>query len=140
MDIQEKDSTPSIQQQIEALCHDLFYPSESDEPIVYIDLDKLTDLTFDSQWLVQLSSDVSLPIEVTSMDSFFDPVTQIKDWYGDEEKAIAQQFSQLKDFVINEMSDFQALKVGEVEKQYYLIGKSKTLSKWIGIKTMVVET
>ncbi|GAA4409843.1 hypothetical protein GCM10023187_33710 [Nibrella viscosa] len=130
----------SLEAQLQPLLTDLYYPSESDEPVDFVtsplNLEgPLTDAHL-REWL-QLPAEI--PIEERAEDDFWSPVTEEKEWYGEDEKARTAQFGQLKATVNEHLTDRQYFRVGETEITLYLLGRQPD-GTWAGLKTMVVET
>src|SRR5688572_1732699 len=118
---------------------DLLYPSESDYPFEYIEWDtggkKLT-----KKLIRQLAhKENTEPVKSISLDDFFSNVTEIKDWYGEEEKANAERFKHLQEVLQNNLTDIRVFKVGKIEIDAYIIGTTKD-GKCAGVSTKVVET
>ncbi len=117
----------------------LLYPSESDYPFEYTAWDteakKLTKKLV-RQFAGKSSAE---PVKTQSLDEFFSNVTEIKDWYGEEEKATAAQFSQLKETLQGILKDIQVFKVGEIEITVFIMGKT-TEGTCAGLSTKVIET
>lgn len=78
-------------------------------------------------------------IEETTLHTFFYRPTQIEDWYGDEEKATAQQFSVLKKLLEANLKDIKVFRLGEIAIDVYVVGVDKD-GNLAGIKTTVIET
>jgi hypothetical protein len=117
----------------------LLYPSESDYPFQYVEWNtggkRLT-----KKLIRQLThQQETAPVKSLSLDDFFRNVTEIKDWYGEEEKADAERFSQLKEILQNNLANIRVFKVGKIEIEAYIVGKTRD-GKCAGLSTKVVET
>jgi hypothetical protein len=117
----------------------LLYPSESDYPLQYVEWNtggkRLT-----KKLIRQLThKQETAPVKSLSLDDFFRNVTEIKDWYGEEEKADAERFSQLKEILQNNLANIRVFKVGKIEIEAYIVGKTRD-GKCAGLSTKVVET
>jgi Nuclease A inhibitor-like protein len=130
----------SLKDEIIALCSDLMYPSESDEKIDYFEIeipteDKLSITNF------RIYNGIRPEIEIEEMtfEKFFAPLIKIEDWYGEEEKKWAQDSLKLKELLVEKLKEISILKVGRVEIDLYLFGKSEEC-KWEGLKTKIIET
>jgi hypothetical protein len=63
----------------------------------------------------------------------------MQDWYGEEEKEIAQKFARLKVFLEQNLKDLKVLKVGRIKLDVYIVGLDDK-DQLAGIKTKAVET
>lgn len=72
-------------------------------------------------------------------DSFFGNYTDAQDWWGDEERAVAAKFQALVKFLKESLSDVKVYRVGGVEADVYIVGKTSS-GGFAGVKTKVVET
>lgn len=118
---------------------DLTYPSETDAPIRIAAADGDHD-NFDTHTiLLRAGLDESASVAVVSLDSIFDQVTTMQDWYGDEEQAACRQFQLLKDTIVQALHDINVLRVGERTIDIVIVGTDSTGSQ-IFITTHVVET
>ncbi|CCH02257.1 nuclease A inhibitor family protein [Fibrella aestuarina BUZ 2] len=126
--------------QVTPLLTDLLYPSESDEPIEVVDtyLKMAEPLTVShiKDWLMLPPS---VYVEEMPEADFWVPVTTIEAWFGDDEKAQAHQFQQLKETLEKLLTDRQVFRVGDTEIDVYLLGKPAEGPR-VGLKTKVVET
>lgn len=128
------------EEKLNPLLADLYYPSESDEPISFVtgppaQEGPLTEIQI-KEWL-QLPAEKQL--EERPEEDFWTPVTEEKDWYGDEEKAQANRFKQVRTAIEQLLTDRQVFRVGETEIDLYLLGR-QTDGSWAGLKTLIVET
>ena len=76
--------------------------------------------------------------EISEAD-FWEPVTTVEAWFGDEEKANAAQFQKLQKTLDILLTERQVFRVGQTEIDVYLLGKPKDGPR-VGLKTKVVET
>ncbi|GAA4450797.1 hypothetical protein GCM10023189_11960 [Nibrella saemangeumensis] len=134
------DNSSQLNEPLEPLLTDLYYPSESDEPVTFItgptaDEGPLTDKQI-REWL-QVPD--ATPIEERPEADFWAPVTEEKDWYGEEEKARTETFKQVKATIEQHLTDRQFFRVGETEIDLYLLGRRPDGTR-AGLKTMIVET
>lgn len=131
----------SFPDHINPLLAGLFYPSESDEPIEPVtgDLRQAEPLT-NSQLKDWLGLPPSVPVAEVPEAYFWEPVvTEEQDWYGDEERAVAARFQQLKKVLEDELTVRQVFHVGETEIDVYLLGRRVDGTR-AGIKTKIVQT
>ncbi len=115
----------------------LQYASESDYPFEVFSwpLDTLTP----KKLLAQTGHSKDTAIQLEDFDRFFAQATQEKDWYGSEEKAKAAQYQQLVKLLQSTLSDIQVFRVGKIELDVYIVGKTPEGSL-AGLSTRVVET
>ncbi|GAB3989093.1 hypothetical protein GCM10028807_13250 [Spirosoma daeguense] len=130
----------SFSEKINPLLTDLFYPSESDEPLesttCYLKQEEPLTVSQIKDW--QMLPPKIYVEEIPEVD-FWSPVLTEEDWYGDEEKARLAQFQTLKQALDQELSVRQVFRVGDNEIDIYLLGRLATGER-AGIKTKVIET
>jgi hypothetical protein len=122
------------------LLTDLYYPSESDEPIEFFFTEEnyiLPIIGNDFRMLLKLAEDII--IEPLDIEQFWNSVTEINDWYGEEQIAKTKQFEKLKNTLFEHLENVQGFRVGEIEIDVYLFGNNSD-GEIEGIKTMLVET
>jgi len=130
----------TVEQALIPLVTDLFYPSESDEPIEPVScyLKQETPLT-----VSQIKDWQMLPpavyVEERPAADFWAPVVMEQDWYTDDEKARTARFQQLHQFLERELTVCQVFYVGEMEMDVYLLGREPSGQR-TGIHTKVVQT
>lgn len=71
--------------------------------------------------------------------SFFGNYTDAQDWWGEEERAVAGKFQALVKFMKENLSDIKVYRVGGVDADVYVVGKTAS-GGFAGVKTKVVET
>ncbi len=118
----------------------LLYPSESDEPILaletYLSMTEPLTVSHIKDWLMlPPATDVAEQPEA----DFWAPVITVEDWFGEEERATAAQFQQLKTRLEATLSNRQVFRVGQTEIDLYLLGTPANGPR-AGLKTKVVET
>lgn len=127
-------------EEVTNLLKELFYPSESDEPIEWV--------SFKSSGVISLTvSDLEfyqgLPpkvaVEEITAEDFWGPVTTMEDWYGEDEKAQATKFLELKSLLEAHLKNVQGFRAGQTEIDLYLLGQLNE-KEWGGLKTKLVET
>ena len=126
--------------QINPLLTDLFYPSESDEPLEFVTcyLKQAEPLTV-SQVKDWQMLPPSIYVDEMPESEFWEPVVTEQDWYGDEEKKRTARFQTLKTLMENELTTRQVFRVGESEIDVYLLGRQADGTR-AGIKTKIVQT
>jgi hypothetical protein len=133
--------SPSFNDRLTPLLTDLFYPSESDEPIelitCYLKQSELLTVSQIKDWQMLPPS---VFVEEVSESDFWESVITEQDWYTDEEKARTQKFQQLKQILEDQLTVRQVFQVGETEIDVYLLGLRQDQSERAGIKTKMVQT
>ena len=130
----------NLEQTLTEAAKDLLYPSESDYPFEYFewDLSEGNPLT-DAQVRKYTDRGSDAPVKEVPFVDFFGRLTEIKDWYGEEEKGATQRFAALRDRLTQLLADLRVFRVGTVEIDVYIVGKSPS-GKWVGLRTKAVET
>ncbi|MDJ1466577.1 nuclease A inhibitor family protein [Cytophagaceae bacterium DM2B3-1] len=135
-----ENSENSLKQVLLQAAEDLYYPSESDEPFAYFEWDfngtkPLNEI--DVKRFAQQTRQT--PVEIQSVDDFFKRVTEVKEWYHEEEIKLVDKFKILKEKIISNLSNVQVYKLGRKEIEAYIVGKTPT-GKWAGLSTKLTET
>jgi hypothetical protein len=130
----------NLEQILTEAAKDLLYPSESDYPFEYFewDLSEGNPLT-DALVRKYTSRGSDAPVKEVSFTDFFGRLTEVRDWYGEEEKATVERFAVLRDRLSQLLADLRVFRVGTVEIDVYIVGKSPS-GKWVGLRTKSVET
>lgn len=130
----------SLKDEIISLSSDLMYPSESDEKIEYFEMEVSTNERL-SLANFRIYNGIRPEIEIEEMDFelFFKPLIKTEDWFGEDEKKWAKDSLKLKQLLMEKLKEIKILKVGKIEIDVYLFGKSEEC-KWEGIKTKLIET
>jgi hypothetical protein len=127
-------------EEVTALLKDLWYPSESDEPIEWISFQAcvpspltVTDVAF------YQGIPPEVVVEEVTLGSFWTPVTTLEDWYGEEEQAQVAKFLKLQSLLETNLKNLQAFRAGQIEIDLYLLGQINE-NEWGGLKTKLIET
>jgi 4a-hydroxytetrahydrobiopterin dehydratase len=127
--------------QLTALTEGLFFMSESDYPIEVVSTDNIQATTAE-EVLSQLVGNEKLTTSVVDfleIDALFKNATTVQDWMGEEEKARVAKFQNLVNFVKENSAGVKACKIGEVEREVYVVGHTAD-NQWFVLKTMSIET
>jgi hypothetical protein len=127
-----------LAQQIKNAATDLWYISESDAlilPFVGSQADAITK----ENLLNQIGQPSDSPVEERDFAELFGRLTEIQDWFGDEEKATAEKFGALKDLLEKNLKDLKVFKVGQIQLDIYVVGLDAE-GNLAGIQTKAVET
>ena len=131
-------NSQSLLSDIENANKDLFYTSETDAKILLF-VGSQADAVTKENLLIQTKNESNPKVEEKDFTDFFDQLTKIQDWFGDEEKEIAAKFSALRDLLKNNLKDLKVFKVGKINLDIYVIGLN-TEGVLTGVQTKAVET
>ena len=81
---------------------------------------------------------VDVPIEMLSLDEFFEPMVTEADWHGEAEQAAVQRFKELKAWLVDNLQQPQVYRIGEIQINTYLVGQLH--ERVVGLSTVQVET
>ncbi len=111
--------------------------SESDYPFEVFQWETLEPT---AETVIQQTSHApDTPVEVVSVDEFFQNATQEQDWHNDEEKETVGKFKALVETLKTNLNNVQVYRLGTVEIDAYIIGKTPS-GDLAGVSTKVVET
>ncbi len=130
-------TTAAIIDRLKQATTDLLWSSESDYPFEIVTWELGTDLTPSD--LFSNIYDTELAIESVTLTDLFEPVLTIEDWYEQTELDLVDRYTNLLDSIGNNLGEAQVFRVGEVEIDIYIIGKTPT-GDIVGLKTRSVET
>ncbi|MEA5427438.1 nuclease A inhibitor family protein [Arcicella lustrica] len=129
-----------MKEQILPLIEDLRYPSESDEAVEYFEMEYTTAESISVQEFKMFNGiEPDKEIEAIAIEDFFEPLTRVEDWFGEEEKKYVDNAIKLQALLTEKLTDIQVLKIGAVEIDVFLFGIYEE-NKWIGVKTILIET
>ncbi len=118
----------------------LLYQSESDYPFEYVEWDLPESQSLTEEQVRRCSGrPPDAPVVVQSLAKLFGRLTEVKDWYGEEETRTAGQYAALKEKLEKELTGIQVFRIGSIETDVFILGKSPS-GKWAGLKTKAVET
>ncbi len=135
------DPGSSLKSTVDELLPNVTYPSESDEPIEFVEL----NLPPEAEPLNERSAGEFLAtkrnrhVEEISVDDFFNPLTDVQDWFSDEENKAARQMTKVRETLETHLTDLKAFRIGYAEKDLYLLGLTAEGQR-VGLKTKVTET
>lgn len=116
----------------------LFYLSETDAEIFVVSGKQKESLTKDSL-LIQIARKNEEKIEEKDFNEFFEPLCKMHEWFGVEEKQIAERFFKLKELLQQNLHDLKVFRIGKKEIDIYVVGLDKE-NILRGIQTKAVET
>ena len=123
--------------QLQQASDGLLWHSESDYPFETVYWENVDDVK--SKLLELTDSSPETKIEVRELDRFFDRVTEEKDWYEEEEMLICRRYQALVKLLKTHLTDIKVYRVGEVEVNCYILGKTES-NAHAGLSTISVET
>jgi len=77
--------------------------------------------------------------ESVDVDTFFQRATQVQDWFGEAEWAIAQRYQQLVRWLKENLTDLQVYRCGDIEVDIYILGQAAD-GRRLGLQTRAIET
>lgn len=84
-------------------------------------------------------SDANAPVTEREVDSFFNAAVQERAGQSPDEQATAKRFQALVKFLKENLSELKVYRVGEVEADVYVLGRTAA-GNIAGVTTKVVET
>lgn len=137
--IVETDSKKNdLPEQLKKFTKGLFYTSETDAEILPF-VGKRAEAVTTQEIAAQTESKADSPIQEKDFTEFFRSLTEIQDWFGEEEKATAQKFTDLKNLLENDLRYLKVFKIGKIQINVYAVGLDAQ-SILTGIQTKAVET
>jgi hypothetical protein len=127
----------SLSQGLKGLTEGLTFQSESDYPVEPFE-EKAAGRDSARDSVAPKGGDANSVREL-DLDSFFSNATQEQDWQDDEARARVKRFQALVAFLKEKLKDVKVYRVGGVEADVYVVGKTDS-GDFAGVKTKVVET
>ena len=128
----------SLSGRLKSLTEGLSYQSESDYPVEPYARAASGGAPTAEEFAKGREGDDAAVREL-DFDSFFGNYTDEQDWWGDEERAVAKKFQALVRFLKENLKDIKVYRVGDVEADVYVVGKTDA-GGFAGVKTKIVET
>jgi len=128
----------NLTEKIKDAAEGLIYISESDAEIMLFDGGQAKAVTKE-EILSRTKKPADSAVEQRKFTEFFARLTEIQDWFGDEEKETAQKYARLKELLERNLRDLKVFKIGKIELDVYIVGLDAE-NKLLGIKTKAVET
>lgn len=130
--------TDNFVEQAASLCAGLYYMSETDAEIKPFAGQKAGAVSVE-EILRQTKAAAGMAVEERNFAEIFARLTEIQDWYGEEEKATAEKFERLNEFLERNLRDLKVFKVGSRRLKIYFVGLDRE-DRLMGIQTEAVET
>ena len=133
-------SAPALEQILTQAAEGLLFSSESDYPFTFFAWKKYCGKRLYARTVLRLLNlPPDTPIEKRKLENLFKRVTEIQDWFGEEEKATAKRFVALQQTLTQQLASVQVFRVGTIEIDVYIAGKTPE-GYWAGLATKVIET
>ena len=137
-DVAKKDDDASLSGRLKSLTEGLSYQSESDYPVEpYVR--GAGDGAPSAEEFAKGREGDDAAVRELDFDSFFGNYTDEQDWWGEDERAVAKKFQALIAFLKESLKEIKVYRVGDVEADVYVIGKTAS-GDFAGVKTKIVET
>ncbi|MEL6131599.1 MAG: nuclease A inhibitor family protein [Cyanobacteria bacterium J06554_1] len=131
-------TTQNLIPELEAACKDLLWRSEADYPFEVATLPITKQpLSIDRQLLAIYPDNT--PVAIISLETFFAQAVVERSWFDSHELTLVQRYRNLRDLLETTLENLQVYRIGSVEIDVYLLGKTED-EQVIGVKTKVVET
>ena len=134
----KSDNEIELTQKIKKITEDLYYISETDAEIFPFMGNKIETITSE-EILKENNSPEKTPVEEKDFAEFFEHLTKIQEWFGEEEKAIAEKFNKLKELLESNLKSLKVYKLGKIQLDIYVVGLDYE-NNLVGIRTKAVET
>ena len=132
----KNDKPETLAERIKNASEGLFYISETDAEILPF-IGEQAEAVNAETILKQTESEAA--VEERDFEDFFKRLTELQEWFGEEETANANKFAKLKDILQKNLRDLKVFKVGNIELDVYIVGLDAN-NIVTGIKTKAVET
>ena len=134
--------TPTAQliSTLQSATQDLLWMSEIDAAFTVVHWQKQVSADLSEAEVLQLTDhSPTTPVSVVELEIFFSAATQEQAWFGEEEKAIAQQYRALVILLQQSLMNLKVYRIGETTLDLYILGQTKT-DGLVGLMTQAVET
>lgn len=133
------DEISTLMIQLQEATADLLWMSEIDAPLEVIHWPP-SDLELTPSHLLELTNHpLTTPVTRVTVDDLFAGATEEQDWFGEEERAIAQRYRDVVAILKQSLNNLQGYRVGEVNISLYMVGQTESRD-WVGLATQAVET
>lgn len=133
------DETSTLMNRLQEATADLLWMSEIDAPLEVIHWPPSALELTPSQLLELTNHPLTTPVKHVPVDDLFAGATEEQDWFGEEERTIAQQYREVMAILTQSLNNLQGYRVGEVNIDLYVVGQTES-GDWIGLATQAVET
>lgn len=126
----------TLAERIEKAARGLYYISETDAEIAAFVGEKAS--VADAETLLRQIKSIE-PVEERDFEDFFRRLTEMREWFGEEETRNANKFNDLKHLLEENLRELKVFKVGKIEIDVFVVGLDKE-NVLTGIHTKAVET
>ena len=135
---ENKKIPPALSARLTDACQGLIYISETDADVTPF-YGSATDVVTREIILQQANLPGDQPTEESSLEAFFGRLTEIRDWYGEPEKARAKKYSELQKLLGENLKKTKVFRVGRVQIDIFAVGIDQN-GCLAGVTTKAVET
>jgi hypothetical protein len=126
-------SAQSRLRSLEEAASGLLFPSETDAPLVPIELAGAQGADLSAEGLLNIEKrEAGTKVEEVTADELFAPLIEA----GDDD---AKKYGRILELLKAELTDLRVYRVGSTDIDVYVLGKHSS-GAWVGLKTKVVET
>jgi hypothetical protein len=125
---------------LERAARGIFYRSEANYPFEVVSWPREEVKDLDAKALLRYEKyPRDTRVEVLDFDFFFEVPTTPQGWHDAEERKQVNRYQRLVKLMKENLSDLRVFKVGEVQVDIYIAGRSES-GDWVGLYTNSVET
>lgn len=118
----------------------VLYRSEADYPFEVVSWPREEVKDLDAKTLLRYEKyPAGTRVKMIDFDFFFEVPTTPEEWHDAEERKQVSRYQHLVKLLKENLSDLRVFKVGEVQVDIYIGGRSDT-GDWVGLYTNSVET
>jgi hypothetical protein len=117
----------------------LSYMSETDAPFEPVRVDAKQGPITPERVVKLAGQSPGAKVQEVPVSDFFSALTQDQDWHGQAEKETTARYRDLHAAIQNHLSDVKVFKVGDVNLDIFIVGRTPT-GDYAGVKTKAVET
>jgi hypothetical protein len=134
-----KKQDASLSSRLKGLTGGLTFQSESDYAVEPFEEKAAGGAQSSARDLVLAKGGDPADVRELDFDAFFANATREQDWQDEEARARVRKFQALVKFLKERLSEIKVYRVGGVEADIYVVGKTES-GDFAGVKTKVVET
>jgi len=127
-----------LKTRLESACRGLIFVSETDSEVTPFFGKQTTSFNVE-ELLAAAGINNKRPVSVISYEDLFDKLTREREWHTERQSTNARGFRALRLLLTSELSELMALKIGEINIEFVLIGRDKE-GYVAGVKMRAIET